>query len=260
MKIRQLNPITPGSRHQIILCKNLLVKVSFLNKSLLSYHHRKNGRGMDGHISVWHKGGGHKRLYRKINFGNFRSKLIILGNFYDPNRSSFISLVFNLTQKKFDFLIMTEYVFPGSIVLYNFDVLFLDLKLGYRTLVKNISAGSFIHSLSMSLSSKIKYIRSAGTFGQLIQKTRNTSKIRLSSGFILIVSNSSAATIGSVSNLKRKLVSIGKAGRNRCLGIRPTVRGVAMNPIDHPHGGKTNGGRACVTPWALPTRGKPTKK
>jgi len=261
MEIRKLNPTTPGCRHQIILTKSLLNKTNFLGKTLTKYHQRKYGRGSDlGHITVWHKGGGVKKLYRLINFGNFFSKLLVLGNFYDPYRSAFISLTFNFIKKKFDFLTMTEYVYPGSILLFNFEYSFLDLKLGYRTLIKNIPAGSFIHGLSINLFSKTQYIRSAGTSGQIIQKANDFFKIRLASGNIIVVSDLSVATIGINSNTKHNLICIGKAGKNRLKGKRSKVRGVAMNPVDHPHGGRTNGGKPCVTPWGIPTRGKPTVK
>jgi len=261
MLIKKLNPITPGTRHQKNLTKNLLGKNSSLIKGLTFYFHRKKGRGFDlGHITVWHKGAGHKKLYKLINFGNFFSKFLVLANVYDSYRSSFISLVFNFIDKKFDFLLMTQSVNPGALIFFNFEYVFLDLKLGYRTLIKNISAGTFIHSLSLSLNSKSKYIKAAGTVGQIIQKTTLFFKIRLPSGHIIKVSNLSAATIGKISNSMHKLTVIGKAGRNRLKGIRPTVRGIAMNPVDHPHGGRTNGGRPCVTPWAIPTKGKPTSK
>lgn len=261
MQIKKLNPITPGTRHQVVLTKNLLSKTNFLAKSLTKYYHRKKGRGLDtGNITSWHKGSGCKKLYRLVNFGNFFSKMVVLSNFYDPYRGSFISFIFELVEKKFDFLVMTEYVYPGSILLFNFEYIFLDLKLGHRTLIKNIPAGSFIHSLSTNLFSKSKYIRAAGTFGQLIQKTKTYFKIRLASGHIIILSNLSVATIGSNSNSNHNLIRIGKAGKNRLMGKRPIVRGVAMNPIDHPHGGQTNGGRPCVTPWGIPTKGKPTVK
>jgi len=137
---------------------------------------------------------------------------------------------------------MSSYLCVGSFLLFDFQYSNFDLKLGDRTLIKNIPAGSFINNVSVNYLVRAIYIRSAGTFGQIIQKGKDSFKIRLPSGNILTTSNLATATLGGVSNIKYKDTCIGKAGRNRLLGIRPTTRGVAMNPVDHPHGGKTNGG------------------
>ena len=126
--------------------------------------------------------------------------------------------------------------------------------------LKSVPPGSIIHSLSVSSIKNAQYIRSAGTFGQLIQKDLQHCKIKLPSGQIITVPLDSYVTLGIVSNFQHNLTYIGKAGRNRLNGIRPTVRGVAMNPVDHPHGGRTNGGRPSVTPWGIPTKGMPTVK
>jgi len=262
MQIRKLKPTSPGQRHQIILSKNLLSKNNSIFKNLINHFHQKKGRSTNtGHITVRHLGGGCKKVYRKINFGNFWSKSVVVANFYDPYRTSFISLVFDLIEKKFDFLIMTEYIFPGTILSSDFEYNFFDFKLGFRTWVKNIAAGAFIHNLSLTSNSKSNYIRSAGVKGQIIQKTSNGFKIRLPSGIILTTSNLAVATIGINSNAKHKLVVLGKAGKNRLKGRRPSVRGIAMNPIDHPHGGNSNGGRVgSSSPWGKSIRGKPTSK
>lgn len=173
---------------------------------------------------------------------------------HDPFRNSFISLNFDLVEKTFFRVIATNGVSPGS--LQTCSKKNVELKLGNRTCLKNIPAGAILHSLS--LNSYIKCVRSAGLFFQVIQKNQDYSKIRLSSGLIKNVSNEAFGTIGIVSNSQHNSISLGKAGRSRLLGIRPTVRGVAMNPVDHPHGGRTNGGRPSVTPWGIPTKGKPT--
>jgi large subunit ribosomal protein L2 len=262
MQLKKLKPTTPGQRHQIVLCKNLLSKNNSFLKVLIDDFCRKKGRCRNtGRITVRHKGGGCKKAYRKINFGNFWGKSIVLANFYDPWRSSFLSLTFDLINKKFDFILATEFVYPGSFIVSNFEHRFLDLKLGYRTWIKNIAPGSFIYNVSLKPSKRAQYIRSAGTRGQIVQKTVNDFKIRLPSGKVLVVSDTAVGTVGICSNLKHKLTVVGKAGRNRLMGKRPSVRGIAMNPVDHPHGGKGNGGRpGGVTPWAKPTRGKPTAK
>ena len=260
MQIQKLKPITSGTRHRVTISKNLLSKKNSIFKKLITSFHCKNGRGCFGHITVWHKQRGHKKLYRLINFGNFPGRYLVISTFYDPFRTSFISLVFNFIIRKFDFFLTTEHVNPGTIFLSELKHTYLDLRLGDKTLIQNIPAGSFIHSIIVKSFQKIKYIKAAGTFGQIVQKTHLFLKIRLPSGKILTLTNLATATIGRISNFKHNLCVLGKAGRNRHLGRRPIVRGTAMNPIDHPHGGRTNGGRPCVTPWGKPTRGKPTVK
>ena len=260
MQIRKLKPVTPGQRHQVVFSKNSLSKNNLMLKGLVRDFKQKKGRCLSsGSITVRHIGGGCKNLYRMVNFGNFCGKFVVVSNFYDPYRTSFISLVFDLVLEKFDFILMAEFVYPGTFLLSSFEYDVSDLKLGYRTWLKNIPVGSFIHNLSVKPQVKAKYIRSAGTKGQIIQKTLSEVKVRLPSGIILIVSNLAIATIGGNSFIQKKQTVLGKAGRARLLGKRPAVRGIAMNPVDHPHGGKGNGGRA-VTPWAKPTRGKPTSR
>jgi len=259
MEIRKLKPNTAGTRHQIVLTNFLLSKKSKFIKNLTHKFHSVSGRHF-GRITVRHIGGGHKRCYRLINFGNFSGKLLIISNFYDSFRNAFVSLIFNLVNKKFDFLLMTAATHPGTFLICDFEQYFIELNLGFRTLLLNIPTGSFVSNLSLTVSTRSLYVRSAGNFGQLIQKTHNFLKIRLPSGKILTTGKFAAATIGCVSNIKFNQRVIGKAGRNRLLGIRPSVRGIAMNPVDHPHGGNTKPGCNPVTPWGLPTRGKRTKK
>jgi len=259
MEIRKLNPKTAGTRHQLVLTKFLLCKKTKLVKNLSCHFHSVLGRSA-GRITVRHHGGGHKKSYRLINFGNFPGKLVVISNFYDSFRNSFVSLTFNLVDKKFDFLLAAAATYPGTFLLFEFEHFFIELNLGFRTLMLNIPTGSFISNISLSLDTKSSYIRSAGTFGQLVQKTHTFLKIRLPSGKFLTTRKSSVATIGCVSNLKYNQQVTGKAGRNRFLAIRPSVRGIAMNPVDHPHGGNTKPGCNPVTPWGLPTRGKRTKK
>jgi len=175
---------------------------------------------------------------------------------YDSKRSAFISLNFDLDRKTFFRTITTNFVFTGARVVCDSNP--IDLFLGSRTILDNIPTGSIVHSLSTKSNTNTIYARSAGSFCQLIQKGSNVCKLRLPSGKIIEVSSGAFATIGSVANFQHNQVILGKAGRNRHKGVRPTVRGVAMNPVDHPHGGRTNGGRPSVTPWGIPTKGKPT--
>ena len=207
-----------------------------------------------GRITVRHMGGGCKKKFRELKLTDTPTTSIVTAIMHDPLRSSFVSLNFDLETQTFFRTLATNGVGPG--VLQKCGTKDIELKLGNRTMLKNVPTGSILHSLSID--SNAKFARSAGLFFQIIQKTSNSCKIRLPSGFIKEVSNESYGTLGSVSNFQHNLISIGKAGRSRWLGIRPSVRGIAMNPVDHPHGGRTNGGRPSVTPWGIPTKGKPT--
>jgi len=257
MQLKKIKPTSNGSRHQINLQKNLLSKTNKLSKSNIMGSKYNAGRSSStGRITVWHKGGQVKRLYRVLNFSNQNYNSLVLSNMYDPNRSSFISLNFDLEKLNFFRTLSTGFVYPGSLVSCSSEK--VELKLGNRTKLKNIPTGSIVHSLSCGENKHVLFARSAGTYCQLIQKDLYSCKVRLPSGLVFTVLNDSYATLGLVSNPQHSLTCIGKAGKNRLKGIRPTVRGIAMNPVDHPHGGRTNGGRPSVTPWGIPTKGKPT--
>ena len=255
MQIFKSKPFTSGVRHYINIKKNLLSKTNNLFKQTITGFKRFRGRSsITGRITVRHMGGGSKKKFRQINLSDAPSNSIVTAVMHDPLRSSFISLNFDLENQTFFRILATNSVGPG--IVQKCGATDVELKSGNRTVLKNVPTGSILHSLS--LNSKAKFARSAGLFFQVIQKTSKTCKIRLPSGLIKEISNDSYGTLGSVSNFQHNLISIGKAGRNRWLGIRPSVRGIAMNPVDHPHGGRTNGGRPSVTPWGIPTKGKPT--
>ena len=259
MNLLKLKPNTSGTRHAIKLDKSLLLKNNFLFKNLIHFQHSFQGRSsINGRITVRHKGGGCSRRYRSIDFSNLSRNSIIIAIAYDPNRTAFISLNFDLEKKNFFTTIANNDSFTGFT--YCCSNNFKALKLGYRTSLQHIPAGTILNNLSINSRSSSKYSRAAGTSSQIIQKTNNTSKIRLPSGTIINLFNSVFATLGTNSNIKKNLISIGKAGKNRLRGIRPTVRGIAMNPIDHPHGGRTNSGFVYVTPWGIHTKGKKTRK
>jgi large subunit ribosomal protein L2 len=258
MLIKKVTPFNNSSRHKLRLTKNLLAKNSKFVKQIKKGLKNVSGRSTDtGHITTRHHGGGVKKNYRFINFSNSNSANLVLSTIYDPNRSSFVSINYDLLSKQFCNTISTHFVYPGALIICSKSI--TELKLGYRTLLKNIPTGSIIHNISYRKSLGT-LIRAAGTFGQIIQKTEKNCKIKLPSGNIKEFSIKSYATLGVVSNLQNNLVVIGKAGTNRLLGNRPSVRGIAMNPVDHPHGGRTNGGMPSVTPWGKPTKGKPTVK
>jgi large subunit ribosomal protein L2 len=248
-----------GSRHTFRIRKSLLsdsVRIKYLNTRLL----KKSGRNSRGVITIRHRGGGNKKIFRLLALGaeNFRG--IVLSIEYDPYRSSFISCVFDLERKIFLYVLTIHNVFPGSIIECGGNV---DPKLGNRVQLSSLPSGSIISNVSKSFSTAGVFARSAGTSCQLIQKGSRFSQVRIPSGKIVSLNSSAYANVGVISNPLHRLEVIGKAGLNRHRGFRPGVRGVAMNPVDHPHGGgegKTSGGRPSVTPWGKPTKGKPTRK
>lgn len=249
---------TPGTRHSVQLSKFLLFRNNKLVKTLIHNHKRRSGRSPStGHITSWHRGGGCKNIYRKINFDNKTTFSIVLGIMYDSNRNNLISLNFDLIKKTFFNSNAILNTYAGSLLTCQQKI--NDFYLGYRSKILNLPVGSLLSNLSKNADFS-SLVRSAGTFAQLIQKKDNYCKIRLPSNKIITLSINSYATIGINSNLQANRVIMGKAGRNRLKNIRPTVRGIAMNPVDHPHGGRSNGGCHPMTPWGIKTRGKKTRK
>ncbi len=258
--LKKLNPVTPSQRQTVLLRKKTLSK-KFRIKKLMKGFQRSNGRNNQGKITVRYKGGGHKRLYRNITFN--RTEEIVQGSVckivYDPNRSANIAHIQNNIHNYFilhpEGLSLHDYIESSN---------YAPLKIGNALPLKQIPIGSFIHNISLYPNGKGQLIRSAGTSAQLIQKIQNKfAKIRLSSGEIKIMLLSCYATLGMVANNNHKKIILGKAGRSRWLNKRPKVRGVAKNPVDHPHGGgegKTSGGRPSVTPNGIITKGKPTRR
>lgn len=255
--LKKLKPVTPSQRNTILIQKPKK-KIQF--KSLVKGFKRSNGRNNQGKITVRHRGGGHKRLYRDISFNRKNINGSVISLEYDPNRSAHIA---GVTNNNFNYYILApdgiklnDYIESGDNV---------PLKIGNSLPLKSIPIGTTIHNLSLFPNSKGKLIRSAGCYAQLIQKDFNTNlaKIRLRSNQLIFLSLDCYATIGSISNLNHKNIKIGKAGRSRWLNRRPKVRGVAKNPVDHPHGGgegKTSGGRPSVNPQGRLTKGVPTRK
>lgn len=257
MKLRKVKTVSNGTRHQIILKKNLLSRFGRMYKNLVYYRNRSHGRSKNsGNITVWHKGGGNKILYRDLGTNKCDINGIILSVMYDPNRNSLISNCFDLNNKIFFNTLQTNNTYPGTLIQVKKDL--KTFKLGFRTKMMNIPTGTIINSISNDNGiDKIKYAKSAGTHAQIIQKLdNNIVKVRLPSNTIIKIDSRSNCSIGACANSQSNRVNIGKAGKNRKKNIRPTVRGIAMNPVDHPHGGRTNGGRPSVTPWGLPTKSK----
>nr|YP_010394015.1 ribosomal protein L2 [Hyaloperonospora arabidopsidis]DAZ88023.1 TPA_asm: ribosomal protein L2 [Hyaloperonospora arabidopsidis] len=256
---KKINPITPSQRQTFLLKKDNLNRI-FKIKSLTKGFQRANGRNNQGKITVRSRGGGHKRLYRIISFN--RSKNLegyVVKILYDPNRSANVAYIKNNFQS---YLILA----PEGLQINQYikSSANSELKVGNALPLQNIPIGSLIHNISLYPQSRGKLIRSAGTSAQLIQKINNKyAKIRLNSGELKLILLTCYATLGIVSNINHKKIKLGKAGRSRWLNKRPVVRGVAKNPVDHPHGGgegKTSGGRPSVTPQGKITKGKPTRK
>jgi large subunit ribosomal protein L2 len=255
MFILKSKPYTNGIRHRTNIRKNILSKVnSLVQQSIVGFRRFKGRSSETGRITTRHLGGGCKKKFRVLELSDTKKQSVVISIMYDPYRSSFISLNLDIISNTFFRTIATAGVGPGSLQECNRKK--VDLRLGNRTDLEHVPPGSVLHSLS--LNSRIQCVRSAGLYFQIIQKDLNICKVRLPSGLIKKTPIDSFGTMGIVSNFQYSSIYLGKAGRSRLLGIRPSVRGIAMNPVDHPHGGRTNGGRPSVTPWGIPTKGKPT--
>lgn len=259
MGIKKLTPTSPARRYQTYLTKDELTEVR-PHKALVESKQRTNGRNNLGRITVRHRGGGHKRHYRVVDFK--RDKAGIPGKIatieYDPNRSARIALV-NYADGEKRYILAPAGIQIGQAILSGPEA---DILTGNALPIKNIPLGTQVHNIELKPGKGGQMARSAGSFAQLVAKEGGTAQLRLPSGEIRLVSVDCMATVGQVGNVEHENVSIGKAGRTRWMGKRPTVRGVAMNPVDHPHGGgegKTSGGRNPVTPWGQPTRGYKTR-
>ena len=259
MALKQFNPTTPG-RRGLVLVKREGLWTGKPEKALTEGLRKKGGRNNTGQITARRRGGGHKRRYRLIDFR--RNKFDVVGTVerleYDPNRTAFIALI-SYEDGERHYIIAPQRLSIGDRVVSGEQV---DIKPGNAMPMKNIPVGTIIHNIEMRPGKGAQIARSAGTFVQLIGKDQGYVQLRLSSGELRMVRGECMATIGAVSNPDQQNIKLGKAGRNRWLGKRPSVRGVAMNPIDHPHGGgegRTSGGRHPVTPWGKPTKGKRTR-
>ena len=256
MLLIKSKPTTPSQRHRIKLNKFFLNK-KFILKTLLTKLKKKSGKNNSGKITVFHKGGGHKQKYRKINQQYKNNVIGIVTTIeYDPYRTANISLIFDYININYFYILTPKYLKIGDIIKIGE---FSNLKLGHRLTLDKISLGNFIYNVSLKPNIKSKGVisRAAGTYSVLIEKNLKYAKIKVSSNKIKLIPIKSYANLGIVSNEDQFLISLGKAGRSRWLNKRPTVRGVAMNPVDHPHGGgegKTSGGRSSVSPWGKPAK------
>ena len=260
MPVIKSKPTSPGRRF-VIQVKNHDLKKGKPYKPLLEKKNKSGGRNNNGRITTRHIGGGHKQLYRIIDFKRNKDgiKASVESLEYDPNRSANIALLkYEDGERRYIVapknLSVGDYVESGEVV---------PIKIGNTLPMRNIPMGSVIHCIELKIGKGAQVARSAGTSAQLLAKEGRHVTIRLRSGEMRKILSECRATLGEVSNSEHNLRSLGKAGARRWRGVRPTVRGVVMNPVDHPHGGgegKTSGGRHPVSPWGVPTKGYKTRK
>lgn len=259
--IKKVKPTSPARRYQTFLKREQLTKGAKPEKSLLEPKIKISGRNNDGRITVRRRGGGHKRHYRIIDFK--RNKEGIPAKVqqieYDPNRSAHIALLAYADGEK-RYILSPVGMEVGQTIMSGSEA---DILPGNALPLLNIPLGTEVHNVEMRPGKGGQLVRSAGGFAQLLAKEGKYAQLKMPSGEVRRIPVVCMATVGMVGNREHENVSLGKAGRSRWLGRRPKVRGVVMNPVDHPHGGgegKTSGGRHPVTPWGKPTRGYKTRK
>ena len=260
MALKQFRPITPGTRGLILIERDGLHKGK-PEKNLTEGKKKTGGRNNTGRITSFQKGGGHKQRYRIIDWKRrkFDQPATVERLEYDPNRTAFIALISYADGEK-AYIIAPQRLQAGDMVVAGEKA---DIKPGNAMMLKSMPVGTIIHNIEMKPGKGAQMCRSAGTYGQLVGRDQGYAQIKLASGELRIVPQDCMATVGAVSNPDHMNQSLGKAGRNRWKGKRPNVRGVVMNPVDHPHGGgegRTSGGRNPVTPWGKPTKGYKTRK
>lgn len=261
MALKNYKAITPALRQLITIDRSELWKGAPL-KMLTTKVAEVAGHNNNGHITVRHKSRGHKKSFRVIDFK--RNKLDVEATVerieYDPNRTAFIALV-KYSDGVYSYILAPHKLAVGDKIISSKKL--VDVKIGNAMPLRVIPIGSIIHNIELKPEKGGTVARSAGTYAQLVGKDGGYALVKLQSGEIRLFLLDCTATIGSVSNVDNKNISIGKAGRSRWLGVRPTVRGVVMNPVDHPHGGgegRTSGGRHPVSPTGKPAKGKKTRK
>ena len=259
MALKSYNPTTPGQRSLVLVDRSGLWRGK-PEKTLTEGLRGKGGRNNKGRITARRRGGGHKNRYRVIDFKRtkYDVQAIVERIEYDPNRSAFIALI-KYEDGELSYILAPQRLREGDVVIASKNV---DIKPGNAMPMQNIPVGTIVHNVEMKAGKGGQMARAAGTYAQIIGKDQGYTQLRLISGELRMVRAECMATIGAVSNPDQQNMKLGKAGRKRWLGKRPSVRGVAMNPVDHPHGGgegRTSGGRHPVSPWGKPTKGKRTR-
>jgi large subunit ribosomal protein L2 len=261
MALKTFKPATPGLRGLVMVDRSELWKGKPV-KALTEGKHSTGGRNNHGHTTTWQKGGGHKRRYRLVDFvrrAKWGMPATVERLEYDPNRTAFIALI-RYEDGELAYILAPQRLKAGDKVVAGEKE---DIKPGNAMPLANIPVGTIVHNVEMKVGKGGQLARAAGGYVQLVGRDAGYALVKLGSGEVRMVRAECMATIGAVSNPDHGNIKIGKAGRSRWLGRRPVVRGVAMNPIDHPHGGgegRTKGGRHPVTPWGVPTKGKRTRK
>ena len=259
MALKKYNPTTPGQRGLILVDRSALHKGKPV-KTLTEGLTKSGGRNNAGRITSRRRGGGHKRSYRIVDFKRRKWDMAATVERleYDPNRTAFIALI-KYDDGELAYIIAPQRLGVGDKVIAGEKV---DVKPGCAMPLRSVPIGSIIHNIEMKPGKGGQIARSAGAFAQIVGRDQTYAIIRLGSGEQRLIHGDCMATIGAVSNPDQGNIKLAKAGRNRWMGKRPSVRGVAMNPVDHPHGGgegKTSGGRHPVTPWGKSTKGKRTR-
>ncbi len=259
MALKTFKPTSPGRRNLVSVDRSDLWKGG-PEKNLTEGLRKTGGRNNNGRITARHIGGGHKRRYRLIDFK--RKKFDVAATVerieYDPNRTAFIALIEYADGEK-SYILAPQRLNAGDKVVSGKQC---DIKPGNAMPLANIPVGTLVHNVELKPGKGGQMARSAGSYVQLVGKDRGYAQLRVPSGEVRLVRAECMATVGAVSNPDQQNIKLGKAGRKRWLGKRPHVRGVAMNPVDHPHGGgegRTSGGRHPVSPWGKPTKGKRTR-
>jgi large subunit ribosomal protein L2 len=260
MALKTFNPTSAGRRQLVLIDRSELYK-GRPEKALVEGLTKSGGRGAGGRVAVRFRGGGAKTLYRLVDFK--RRKFGVVGTVerleYDPNRTAFIALIAYADGER-AYIIAPQRIKIGDQIIADEKV---DVKPGNASPLRTMPVGTIIHNVELKPNKGAQLARSAGAYAQLVGRDAGYAQIRLGSGELRMVLDTCMATIGAVSNPDHMNTNLGKAGRARHMGRRPHVRGVAMNPIDHPHGGgegRTSGGRHPVTPWGQPTKGHKTRK
>jgi large subunit ribosomal protein L2 len=259
MAIKKFKPTSPG-RRQMTSSTFEEITTSTPEKSLLAPAKKSGGRNNAGRITKRHTGGGHKQRYRLIDFKRDKKEIPakVATIEYDPNRSARIALLNYLDGEK-RYILAPVGINVGDLIVASDQA---DIKPGNALTIRSIPLGTWVHNVELKVGKGGQMARSAGTYAMIAAKEGKYAQLRLPSGEVRLVLQECCATIGQVGNADHEIVNIGKAGRNRWLGKRPQSRGVAMNPVDHPHGGgegKSSGGRHPVTPWGVPTKGYKTR-
>jgi len=260
MALKSFNPITPSLRQLVLVDRSDLYKGKPV-KALTEGKSSSGGRNNLGRVTVRFRGGGHKRVLRTVDFirrAHLDKPAKVERLEYDPNRSGFIALI-KYQDGTLSYILAPQRLAVGDTVIAGENV---DIKPGNAMPVASIPVGTIVHNVETKIGKGGQVARSAGTFAQIVGRDQGYVIIRLNSGEQRLIHGQCFATIGAVSNPDHMNQNMGKAGRNRWLGFRPHNRGVAMNPIDHPHGGgegRTSGGRHPVSPWGKPTKGKKTR-